>query len=159
MSKISLIAAMTKENRVIGVQNALPPWKASGDLKRFQRLTEGKVVLMGTNTYRSLGKPLPRRWNVVVSTSLPVQEGITVVRSLKEGLEVAEVLNPEGEIMIIGGGMIYAEALPLATCLYITEIKAEFEGDVFFPELDENSWSLIASEDYETHTFLVYHRR
>jgi dihydrofolate reductase len=129
--RVSIIAAVAK-NRVIGNKNQLP-WHIKEDLQRFKRLTEHHVVVMGKNTYRSIGRPLPRRTNIVISDEAFEDEQIIIARSLDEALEKAKGIEPE-EIFIIGGAMVYKETIHLADRLYLTEIDRAYEGDTFFPD-------------------------
>jgi dihydrofolate reductase len=155
---VSLIAAMS-ENLVIGKDNALPGWKIPGDLKRFKALTVGKAVVMGRKTFESIGKPLPDRFNIVISSKMDGRrDDIWVVRSLSEALAQAECLNPGGEVMVIGGGMIYKQALPLADRLYLTVLHEKWEGDTFFPKLERNNWGFVNIEEHGTHTFVTIER-
>lgn len=158
MSNISVIAAMAR-NRVIGKNNRLPNWKIPGDLKRFRALTEGKVVLMGRKTFESIGKPLPNRWNVVVSSTMDNRrDDIWVVRSFAEGLAKAEELNPNGEVMVIGGSKIYELALPFASRMYLTYLNEKWEGDAFFPKPKEQNWKVLEHELHDNHSFLIFER-
>lgn len=134
--RISLIVAMA-ENRVMGAGNRLP-WRLPADLRHFKDLTMGKPVIMGRRTYDSIGRPLPGRHNIVVTRQRGlVLPGCTVVHSLAEALCAAE---PAPEVMVAGGAEIFAEALPMAGRLYLTEVAAKVEGDVFFPAFDRGRW-------------------
>ena len=134
--KLSLIVAMST-NRVIGIDNRMP-WHLSADLKHFRAVTWGKPILMGRKTYESIGRPLPGRENIVLTSDGNYQaEGCTVVGSLEEGLDVA-AHHPE--VMIIGGSALYQAGLPLADRLYLTRIDQAFQGDTFFPEFDRSAW-------------------
>ncbi len=124
--KIAIIAAVSR-NRVIGKDGKLP-WHISEDLKRFKRLTTGHVVLMGRKTFESLGKPLPNRRNVVVTSHLI--PGVETYPSLPDALRALEA---EEKIFIIGGGTIFAQLLDRADELYLTIIERDVEGDAFFP--------------------------
>jgi dihydrofolate reductase len=138
---IALIVAAAR-NRAIGLNNRMP-WHLPEDLKYFKRVTLGKPVIMGRNTFESIGRPLPGRPNIVISRNAGYQvAGVTLVTSLEEALSAAERLLPAGqdEVMVIGGAQIYAQALPLATRLYLTEVDAEPEADAFFPPLDRQVW-------------------
>ena len=148
--KLSLIVAAAR-NHAIGLNNKMP-WHLPEDLKYFKRVTLGKPVIMGRNTFESIGRPLPGRPNIVISRNADYKaEGITLVTSLDEALAAAERLLPAGqdEVMVIGGAQIYAQALPLATRLYLTEVDAEPEADAFFPAFDRSQWH---EEARETHT-------
>lgn len=139
---ISLIAAMDR-NRGIGRGNALP-WHLPDDLKHFKRLTLGKPVVMGRKTFESLGcRPLPGRPNWVVSRSGFQAEGVEVFASLEAAL--AQGRQRYDEVMVIGGGQIYAQALDKADRLYLTRVETEIEGaDTWFPQWDREAWRLLA---------------
>lgn len=157
---INLIWAMTKDN-LIGKGNDLP-WHYKEDLQYFKKNTLDKDVLMGYNTYLSIydriGKALPRRNNFVLhfDASLKV-EGATLVTNLEEFLN--EYKNNEKELFIIGGASVYKQTLPLADRLYITLINKEYEGDIYFPEVDLSNYNLIRQEDVNELSFLVYERK
>ncbi|HET7832050.1 MAG TPA: dihydrofolate reductase [Gallionella sp.] len=139
---ISLLVAMAT-NRTIGINNTLP-WRIPEDLKYFKMLTLGHHMIMGRKTFDSIGKPLPGRTTVVVSrdTTLKI-EGCIVVHSLEKA--IAACVGDE-EIFIIGGGELFAQTLPLADKLYITEIQQDVEGDTHFPEFDKTEWQEVARE-------------
>ena len=139
----SLIVARARNN-VIGRDGGMP-WHLPADLKYFKAVTMGKPVIMGRRTFESIGRPLPGRDNVVISR----QEGwghagTVTVHSLEAALDRAAAAD---EAMVIGGAQIYAQALPLADRLYITEIDAEVDGDTVFPEFDETDWDEIGRRD------------
>lgn len=166
--EISLVVAVTRNN-VIGRDGGLP-WRLSTDLKRFKALTIGKPVVMGRVCYDSIGKPLPNRPNIVITRNRDFAPGgIIVVHSLEEALQRAEAEARNlgvDEIAVIGGGVVYREAMDRATVLHVTHIEAEVEGDTFFPEIDPEVWqagpveSVPAGEkdDYPTR-FVTYRRR
>ncbi len=129
LNMISIIAALGK-NRVLGKDNELL-WRIPDDLKRFKELTTGHPIIMGSKTYESIGKPLPNRTNIVLTKDSDYEApGTIVVHSLEEAFEKAE----NEEIFVIGGGQIYALALPYADKLYLTLIDDKKEGDTFFPD-------------------------
>ncbi|MEE4297215.1 MAG: dihydrofolate reductase [Wenzhouxiangella sp.] len=131
-----LIAAMARK-QVIGRAGGMP-WHLPADLQHFKSLTLGHPVIMGRKTYESIGRPLPGRKNIVVSRSAPLLPAeVEVADSLSGALER---VAPGEQAMVIGGGQIYAEALPLANRLELTLIDAEIDGDTHFPELDERDW-------------------
>lgn len=139
MPTLSLIAAVAR-NGVIGVDNRLP-WKLSGDLKFFKRTTMGKPMVMGRKTWESFGaKPLPGRPHIVLTRDMGyVAEGATVLHGLEAALaEARHLAGPEGEVMVIGGEALFADTLPLADRLYLTEVDAEPEGDARFPAFDRS---------------------
>lgn len=142
MSVISIIVAVA-ENGVIGANNDLP-WRLPDDLKHFKRLTTDNPVIMGRNTWESLGKPLPNRTNIVVTqTEGYVATGATVVTSLQSALAIAGS-GASNHAFVIGGAMLFKEALPVATNCFITEVHANVEGDVYFPEFDKSKWSEVS---------------
>ena len=137
---VALIVAMD-EKRGIGIGNRLP-WHLSSDLKRFKSLTMGHHVLMGRKTFESIGRPLPGRTMIVISRRKYYQpEGIQVVGSLDQGLELAESRG-ESQAFVIGGGEIFAQALPIADRIYLTVVQTVAECDVFFPEIDMGVWQV-----------------
>ncbi len=142
---ISLIAALTR-NRVIGKNNDLP-WRLPDDMKYFMKTTTGHHVIMGRKNYQSLPdkfRPLPNRTNIIVTHQQDFKaKGCIVVHSIAAGIEIARK-NKEQELFIIGGAQIYEQALPLAHRLYLTEIKAEMNGDTFFPEIDMVKWEEVS---------------
>lgn len=141
---ISLIVAVSTNN-VIGTEGELP-WRLSDDLKRFKRLTMGKPIVMGRLTWESIGRPLPSRQNIVLTRQADFDaSGCDVVSSPAEALRVA---GDAAEIVIIGGSQIYDLFLPRAGRLYLTRVHAEVDGDAFFPELDEEAWTLVGSETH-----------
>lgn len=134
--KIAMIAAMAK-NRVIGKDNKMP-WYLPEELAYFKSVTMGKPIVMGRNTFESIGRPLPGRKNIVISRDTTLEiEGVSVVNSIAGALSEAGDCD---EVMIIGGAMLYAEMLPLADILYLTEIDLETDGDAFFPAYDVMNW-------------------
>lgn len=144
-ARICLIAAMAA-NRVIGRNNALP-WHLPADLKRFKALTMGHPVLMGRNTYESIGKPLPGRRNLVITRNRGYgAPGCEVVHSLDEALAAC---GDAQDVYVIGGAELYRAALPRAHCLELTEIHAAFDGDVVFPPFAPEQWREGARETHE----------
>lgn len=124
-------------NRVIGKDGALP-WRLPEDLKRFKALTMGHHIVMGRKTWESLGRPLPGRHHVIVSRSPGYAvPGATVARSIDAAITAC---GDDDEIFVIGGGEIYALALPAADRILLTEIEQEFEGDTWFPALPPGEW-------------------
>ncbi len=141
MIDLVLIVAMAR-NGVIGRDNALP-WHIPADLKRFKRLTVGKPVIMGRKTFESIGKPLPGRHNIVLSRDPGwTAPGVSLAANLAEAVAAAG-LDPRARaegIFVIGGASVYAQALPSATRLEITEVDAAPEGDTVFPAFDRSRW-------------------
>lgn len=165
--RLSLIAAVA-ENGVIGAGDRMP-WRLSSDLKRFKSITMGKPVVMGRKTFETIGKPLAGRLNVVVSRNSDfAHEGVLVAPSFEAALIKAEEkaqASDDKEIMVIGGGEIYREAIDLADRLYITHVAASPEGDIYFPPIDPESWRATVSEhipegsrDSTATTFVIYER-
>lgn len=154
---ISLIVAHDV-NRVIGLNNEMP-WHLPGDLAYFKKMTMGKPIIMGRNTFESIGRPLPGRRNIVITRNKAYSaEGIEVVHSLEEALTLVQA---EPEIMIIGGQQIFTEALPMADRLYITKIDHSFEGDTFFPAYE--GWAeKTTTEDHKgdgfTFRYTIYEK-
>jgi dihydrofolate reductase len=159
---ISIIVAIA-ENRAIGKDNRLL-WRLSADLKRFKILTTGHTLIMGRNTFLSLPNgPLANRRHIVIS-DLPGEqfEGCEMAGSIEQAIAMT---GTEKECFVIGGGMVYAQFLPIAGKLYLTEVHASFEADTFFPEIDFNQWKAVRSEKVEAdekneypHTYTEYVR-
>ncbi len=144
---VSLIVAMD-EGRGIGIDGHLG-WHLSADLKRFKSITMGHHLIMGRKTYDSIGRPLPGRTMIVVTRNPEFQaEGCLIAHSLGEALELARQAG-ESEVFIIGGGEIFAQALGLAERMYLTQVHATTEADVFFPEFDRDDWIEIKSEEQQ----------
>lgn len=143
--RISMIAAMAK-NRVIGLGNQMP-WHLPIDLQHFKALTLGKPIVMGRKTFQSIGRPLPGRRNVVVSRQQPQDtQGAEWVTDLQQAFTL---LADAEEVMVIGGGQIYQQCLPLAQRLYLTEIDLKTEGDAYFPDYQASAnWQLIAEQHH-----------
>ena len=157
---VSIVVAHSS-NGVIGRDGGLP-WRLPGDLRRFREITTGQTVVMGRATYESLPprfRPLPGRRNVVLSTKPDYRpDGAEVFGGLEEAL----ASSPEG-CFVIGGGVTYSQALPLADRVYATCIEAEVEGDTFFPMLTEDEWRCVECserivENDHGYTFRVYER-
>ncbi|MEW6091941.1 MAG: dihydrofolate reductase [Pseudomonadota bacterium] len=166
---ISFVVAIA-DNGVIGRDNGLP-WKLSGDMAHFKRVTMGKPVIMGRKTWESLPrKPLPGRPNIVVTRDPSYRaEGAEVVTgtdaALKRGLALASGLGVD-EVAVIGGAQLYADMFDHATRLYITEVHAEPQGDVSFPAFDASHWREISRERHEAgekdsapYSFVLLERR
>ncbi len=142
--KISLIVAAATNN-VIGRDGGLP-WHLSDDLKRFKKLTVGKPIIMGRLTHESIGKPLPDRTNIVISSQVGLEiEGCEVVATPEEALELAAGAE---EVMVIGGGRIYEQMMPKADRIYMTFIDDAVDGDTFFPEVRSEEWQVFSQEDF-----------
>jgi len=160
MTLLTLIVAKAR-NGVIGRDNALP-WRLPEDLAHFKRTTMGAPVIMGRKTWDSIGRPLPGRRNIVVSRNPALQlAGAEVAPSLEEAQRLCVGVE---QVFLIGGAQLYAEALPSADRLVVTEIDAEVEGDAHFPPIDQSRWVETARESHHSETngfdyaFVVYER-
>jgi dihydrofolate reductase len=154
-ARISIIVAMA-QNRTIGINNTLP-WRCPADLKHFKSLTMGHHMIMGRKTFDSIGKPLPGRTTVVVTRNPALKiDGCIVTHSLNEA--IAACAGDE-EIFIVGGAELYAQALPLADTIYLTEIQQNVIGDAHFPVFNQQMWREIAREQHtqEAPQPLTYH--
>ena len=142
---LSIIVAMGK-NRVIGKDGMLP-WHISSDLKNFKKITMGKPVLMGRKTYESIGRPLPGRENIILTKNKNYfAEGCIVKNTIDEVFSYCQKVP---ELVIMGGAALYEQRLYEAKRLYITEVNATTDGDVFFPEFDRNEWVEISRNSFE----------
>ncbi len=160
---IVLVVAMS-ENRVIGRDGGLP-WHISGDLKHFKAVTMGHPIIMGRKTWQSIGRPLPGRDNIVITRDSEFSaDGATVVKSIDAALARCRDAGAAAA-MIIGGGQIYAETMPMATHLELTEVHANVDGDTYFPEVDPAEWMetartpVAAAGDSPAHSFVTLVRR
>ena len=143
--KISLIVAVAK-NGIIGTGGTMP-WHITEDFAHFKAVTLGHSVVMGRKTYESIGRPLPRRRNIVITRNAELSiEGCEMASSLEGALAMCA---GEEEVFVIGGGEIYRQAMPLADKLYITHVGVEVEGDTRFPEIDPTIWREVSREDFE----------
>lgn len=141
---INIIVAVAK-NGVIGDKNSLL-WHIREDMVHFRTLTSGHPVIMGRKTYDSIGRPLPKRTNVVITRDTELQiEGCTMAHSLEEAIAL---FDPQEEIFIIGGAQIYAQALPLAHRIYLTVVERDYQGDTSFPEIDYSVWRQTSVEKF-----------
>ncbi|MDP1603602.1 MAG: dihydrofolate reductase [Legionella sp.] len=161
MKKISLIAAVD-ENFGLGKDNQLL-CHLPADLKHFKQLTIGKPIIMGRKTFLSIGRPLPERQNIVLTSQSEPIAGVEIARSLTDAFLLATAVP---EIMIIGGERVFREALPFASTIYLTIIHHQFAADVFFPELDASIWISENTIDRPADeknpfalTFIQYQRR
>ena len=143
--KVVLIVAMAR-NRVIGKGGTLP-WHLSDDLKRFRSLTMGHPIIMGRKTHDSIGRALPGRRNIVISRNPGLNiEDVETAISIQAALEMTTGVD---EVFVIGGQQIYQLALPLASCIELTLIDQDFEGDVLFPEINPAEWKESQRESRE----------
>ncbi len=142
---LSLVVALTRGRQVIGKDNKLP-WHLPEDLKHFREVTAGHTVIMGRKTHESIGRPLPKRRNIVISRqSALVVSGCEVLHSLPEALKTCA---NEEEVFVIGGAALFQEALAIADRLYLTWIEQNFDGDVFFPPLRLEDFKEVARQDF-----------
>jgi dihydrofolate reductase len=143
---ITIIAAISKNN-ALGKDNDLI-WHLPADLKRFKKITSGHYILMGRNTFESIGKPLPNRTTIIITRNHNYfKEGCLIANSLEQAIELT---NNAPNVFIIGGAQIYRETIAkeLADKLDITIVHQEFDADVFFPEIDLTIWKEVAREDF-----------
>jgi dihydrofolate reductase len=144
--KISLIVAKA-ENNVIGLNNKLP-WHLKDDLQNFKKITLGHHILMGRKTFESIGKPLPGRMSLVISSDPRAStESVFWFQSIWRAIKVAERAG-ETELFIIGGEKIFKSAVSIADRIYLTEVKGEVKGDTFFPPLSLKNWKLISESTF-----------
>ena len=141
---VSIIVAIA-ENGVIGDKNTLL-WNIKEDMRRFRTTTTGHPVVMGRKTFESIGRPLPKRTNVVITRGDNEFEGCHVAHSLEEAVAM---FPADEEVFIIGGAQIYKQALPLADKLYLTIVHRAYDGDTSFPEIDYSEWHEVAREEFE----------
>ncbi len=136
---ISHLVALSN-NYVIGVNNDLP-WKLKKDLQHFSAYTQNKVIVMGRKTFESIGRPLPNRKNIVISSTLSSTNEIQIVNSLEQAISEATDWNKENnlveEVVLIGGGYIFKESINLVNKLVLTRVNCDIDGDVFYPRLEK----------------------
>jgi dihydrofolate reductase len=161
---ISCIVAVAKNN-VIGKDNDIP-WYLPADLQYFKKVTLNHAVIMGRNCYESIGRPLPKRTNIIVTRDPYFISSVCyVVRSIEEALSTA-MAQGEEEVFIIGGGQIYEQTKGIWDKLYVTEVDLEVEGDIYFPEISLDEWRLISADpqvknekNIHDYTFKLYERK
>ena len=159
--KLAIIVA-TDEQRLIGKENNLP-WKLSADLQYFRRITMGKPLIMGRNTHESIGRALPGRQNIVLTSDVTYQaKGCDIAHSVDEALACCEY---EDEVMVMGGSSLYSQFLPQADKLYLTLVHTTLTGDTWFPKWDKLEWKQISCETHQAddkndydYSFFVYER-
>jgi dihydrofolate reductase len=148
---IAIVAAVAR-NGIIGEHNGLP-WKLPSELRRFRQITLGHPCLMGRKTWESLKGPLKGRDNIVLTRGPVIdRDGVVTVRSLEDGLAAGRRLAEQrgaNWVMVIGGGEVYAQALPLASRLYLTQVALEAAGDTSFPVFDPGQWRETVRESHE----------
>lgn len=153
--EVVIVVAMTK-NRVIGRQGRLP-WHIPKDLQLFKALTAGQTLIMGRQTFLSIGRPLSDRRNIVVSRTLPPAPGIEICRSFAEALRMAAADGKK--INVIGGEAIYRQALPFASAMVVSWVREDHAGDTFFPAFDLSAWLVEKVEAYPEFTRVWYKKR
>ena len=154
VNMISIIAAIDPKG-VIGRDNKLP-WEIPDDMKHFRNATRNSVVIMGRKTWESIGRPLPGRVNIVVTSHEISNRDIIVRRSLRDAIGKAKSYNKE--IYIIGGATLYKEALGVADRLILSHVKKEYEGDSYFPKFDKKDWKVITEKDMGEFVLRIYER-
>lgn len=150
--KINLITAFTKKS-VIGTKDGLP-WDIPEDLKYFQTTTKGKTVLMGRKTFDTIGRPLPRRNNIILDYEKRPIEGAWVFGSITEAIQQAKKFKET--LFVIGGASVYSQMLPQVDNLYISHIKKDYPGDVYFPAYDKSLWQEVKRQEYDEFTAVIY---
>lgn len=162
VKKINLIVAMTEEG-IIGRGNDLP-WHIPEDLKHFKKTTLSNIILMGRKTFESIGKPLPGRKNFILTSDpekIPQQvrdqENIFIFPSFTDAAGAASSMAEE--LYIIGGASVYRDTIKYADRLYVSKVKMNYPGDVYFPEYDKSEWVLEGDEDYQDFTLEIYERK
>ncbi|WP_368503379.1 dihydrofolate reductase [Alkalihalophilus sp. As8PL] len=159
---IAYIVAMDKE-RTIGRDNDLP-WHLPADLAHFKRVTSGHTIVMGRKTYESIGRPLPKRRNVILTRNTAyTADGCDVVHQVAD---VVKLAKEEDECFVIGGAELFTLFWDEVDRLYVTHIDETFDGDTFFPEIQEEEWKLLSADEgivdeknRYPHTFCVYERK
>lgn len=155
MPSIHILVAMTRE-RIIGNKGRIP-WSIPKDMQLFRQLTVGKTVLMGRETYQSIGQPLPERHNIVISGRLPQTKGINVCNNFAAGIALAQTFKQD--IFCIGGAKIYREALNIAQSLHISWVEEDVAGDCVFPEYDLNAWTETERRPFSGFVHCTYIRK
>ena len=139
---VSHVVALSNNN-VIGIDNKLP-WNLKRDLIHFKNYTTNKILLMGRKTYESIGRPLPNRVNLIVSSTIEKIDGATIFKSIEKALDFANEMcvsdERYNEIVIIGGGYIFKDTLEITNKLVLTNVDCEIKGDVFYPEINFDEW-------------------
>jgi len=166
---ISLIVAHSS-NRVIGIDGQLP-WHIPDDLKYFKAITIGKPIIMGRKTFDSIGKPLPGRLNIIITKNIDLTiEECVVVNNLEAAITEAKNYfktqdTEQEEIFIIGGAQIFKQSMEFVNKIYITEVHAEYAGDVFFDELSDNDWIEVGRDLHDSEndkipfSFVIYKKK
>lgn len=152
---IIIIVAMTMKG-VIGRDNKLP-WNIPEEMAHFRKLTQGSTVVMGRKTFESIGRPLPNRNNIIISRSELSIKGADVCHTVEEALNKAKSYNRD--TFIIGGANIFEQTMPLADKMYISYIKKDYGGNIYFPAFDKSEWVIEKREDHPNFEFVVYRRK
>jgi dihydrofolate reductase len=153
--RVVMVAAVA-DNGVIGLGGDIP-WSIPEDLKHFRATTKGNTVLMGRATYDSIGHPLPYRTNIVVTRQQDWSaDGVLVAHSVEEG--IARAQDADGDVMVIGGGHIYRDAMALADAQILTEVHQSPDGDTHYPELDAAEWTEVRREKHDGYDFVWLER-
>jgi len=154
---ISLIVAVSKNN-IIG-NNGVIPWKIKGEQKRFKELTLGKTIIMGRKSFQEIGRPLPNRKTIIISTTKNiVADNCITVKSL---IEAFELVKGEEEVFVVGGGQVYKEAMCYSDKIYITVIDKIVDGNVYFPEINKDDFVKTYEERIQgeiPYTYYTYER-
>lgn len=152
---LHIIVAMTA-SRVIGRDGRMP-WSLPEDLRLFKSLTTGNTVIMGRQTFQSIGRPLSKRNNLIVSSTVKPVPGAEVFSDLASAVRRAETLGRPA--FFIGGAQIYREALPLSEFLHVSWVESEYEGDTYFPAFDLAGWQESERRQYPGFIYVLYQRR
>ena len=128
------------------------PWRLKKDLQHFSAYTQNKVIVMGRKTFESIGRPLPNRKNIVISSTISSTSEVQVVNSLEQAISEARNWNRENslveEIVLIGGGYIFKDSINLVNKLVLTRVDCDINGDVFYPSIDLDKWRMISNESF-----------
>tara|TARA_B100000965_G_C19181365_1_gene578950 strand:+ start:73 stop:558 length:486 start_codon:yes stop_codon:yes gene_type:complete len=160
--RLSIIVAMDR-NQLIGADGALP-WRIPDDLKNFKKITMGRPILMGRKTHESIGRVLPGRENIVLTSNKDyIAEGCTIKNTLDQ---VYSYCDKEEELFVMGGANLYSQTLIKAERLFITEINADLNGDTFFPKYNRNQWEEVKRKNFNAdeenefdYSFTILERR
>ena len=148
---ISHLVALSN-NLVIGVNNDLP-WKLKKDLQHFSAYTQNKAIVMGRKTFESIGRPLPNRKNIVISSTIASMHEVQIVNSLEQGITEAENWNKKNnlvqEVILIGGGYVFKESINIVNKLVLTKVNCDIDGDVFYPKIDLEEWTMTSIEPFK----------
>ena len=150
MITISHVVALSK-NRVIGVNNDLP-WTLKTDLRHFKEYTSNKIIVMGRKTYESIGRPLPNRIKLIVARSLKEINCAQIFDNTENALESAKKICIDKklhEMVIIGGGYLFRDTLPVTNKLILSEVDCVIEGDIYYPEICFDEWNQLSSKKFK----------